>query len=257
MRLWAKILVGALAALVFLCLVSSLLLVQSGAWDRAKDFGGGVMGISKNAKGIEALDEKIPFQEPADGAIAENRLLAFIEVRKAVKPSADLYDAWIKDHEGEEDGDFTEAREAIQLTGDAMRAFRSALESQKMSPREYAWLDRKTKDALSQLGSSSASERERDLLDTLRALSHNPRLTPGEREGLQAKVKEAEGRLGGPSEPASPDAALCAKHRKELEETALGEVAGQMVRGFANTPHGRRRPRGDRPPSPGSTAESP
>lgn len=253
MRLWAKIVVGALAALVLVCLVTSLLLVHSGAWDRTKEFGGGIMGIGQNAKGIEALDKKIPYEEPSDGIIPEDRLLVFLEVRKATKPAADRYDAWMKAHEGNESGDFKEARDVIRLTRDVMQAFRSALEAQKMSPREYAWLDRKVRDALSQSGSGSTSETERDLLDTLRKASENPRITPDEREELTAKVKEAEDRLGGGKQPLTPDAVLCAKYRKELAEASLGAFSGMTVQGFAQTPHGRHRRHREAVPSSGKS----
>lgn len=257
MRSWGKIFVGILAALVLFCIIGGFLLMQSGALDRMKEFGGGVMDISQNAKGLETLDKKFPFQEPPDGALSEDRLLAYIGVRKALKPVADTYDEWMKAHEGNEGGDFKEAREVIRLTGDVMESFRKALEAQKMCPREYSWLDRKVKDALSQSGSGSASEMERDLLQTLRKTSENPRLTPEERQEIRAKVEEAESRLGGKVTPPTPDAALCARHRIELEETALGELSGQMVRGFANSPRGHHRRRGEKAPLPGDSPESP
>jgi hypothetical protein len=255
MRLWAKVVVGVLAVMVLFCLIAGMALVQSGVWNKAKDFGGGVFGIAQSAKGIEALDKTFAFQEPPDGAIAEDRLLAFIEIRKATKPAADTYEEWMKAHQGNEAGDFEEAREVIRLTGDVMRAFKKALEAQKMAPREYAWLDRKVRDTLAKSGVGHASDTEQELIETIREVMENPRLTPGEREKLRAKVQEATESRGAEKGPMTPDGELCSKYRVELEATALGEFSGMMVQGFAQSGHAHHRRSPPKPPGP--TPQSP
>ena len=241
MRLWAKILVGAFAVVVLFCLISGLLLVQSGAWNHIQDFGKGIMGISQNAKGIEVLNQKFPFQEPADGNLPEERLIAYIEVRKALKPTVEPYDKWMRAHQGHQEGDFRDAKEAIQMTAGVIDGLRQALEAQKMSPREFSWMDIQVEDALGQIRSGATTQAERNLLETMRSLSENPRLTTAERENLKAQIKEAEVKPEEEDKPETPNVTLCARYRKDLESVDLGEFGGMMVRSFAQSGHGRHR----------------
>jgi hypothetical protein len=104
---------------------------------------GKVESIAAEQKQITDLQEqanKNTFTEPADGVIAEPRLLKFIEVRKRVYDIYVKHEATLKALSDKKQGDFGDARKAFNLMNEIRLAQAKAQVAEGMSDAEYAFL---------------------------------------------------------------------------------------------------------------------
>jgi len=100
-----------------------------------------VMELVKSEEAIKALNAELPFAPPEDGLASEERLLAFLEIRRQLVPA---YEAWLtveKRLERSGEGDFDMAGEVLGQVTDVFDAQIDALREQGMSPVEFRWYE--------------------------------------------------------------------------------------------------------------------
>ena len=92
---------------------------------------------------IEDLQKKanaVPFRRPADGVIAEDRLLKFLDVRKRVYSTYERYRPELETLKEKKDADFTDLKNALGLLGDVRLALAQAQADVGMGEEEYQFL---------------------------------------------------------------------------------------------------------------------
>ncbi len=238
MKGWMKIVLGIAATLACLLVLGIALLVRSGKWEQIQGFSGGMVKISKSAKAMERLDRERPFRPPADGLLAEPRLLAYVEICEALKPSEGPYVAWMREHMGKK-GDFKDAAEAVGFMARMLEIAAVELKARDMSAREFAWIHeavrRAQKEALGKAGSPLAQE----LLQELRKAAQAKGLDEATRQELERKVDGFDVRLREDQQPLSPNGKLCRVHAERLRAADLGELGELIQGGVANSSRGR------------------
>lgn len=233
MRTGTKIAGTVLGILLVLCLLSVVAFFLGGTGQK-------ILGLTKKvgqfvgtAKEFEALEKAHPFTPPPDGTLAEDRLLAYLEVCEAVGPEARRYAEWIRSHEGrgnQEEG-LGVAVEAMDLVKELMSEFLHQLRSHAMGLKEYRYIQRATEEALRELGEGPATALDRDLLGALEGASRLEGLRDRDRLALQKRVQEFRDRMGLSGEPLSPNAALAARHRDRIRAAELPAEARILLTG--------------------------
>ena len=92
---------------------------------------------------IEALKEranKVPFTRPADGAVTEDRLLEFLEVRKRVFSVYEKHRADFEALKNKKDADFSDIKAAFGVLGEARLAVAQAMADVGMGEEEYRFM---------------------------------------------------------------------------------------------------------------------
>jgi hypothetical protein len=227
MKSWMKIVLGIAATLACLLVLGAALLVRSGKWQEIRGFSGGMVKISRSAQAMERLDQEQPFKAPADGLLPEPRLIAYLDVCDALKPSEGPYLAWMREHMGKK-GDFKDAAEAVTFMAGLLDTAAVELKARGMTAREFAWIHesvrRARKEAIDKAGSPLALE----MLQDLRQAARDPGLDPARARDLDEKIRRYEARIQEGREPLSPNAKLCLAHAERLRAADLGEL-GDMI----------------------------
>ncbi len=233
MRTGTKIAVTVLGILLVLCLLSALGFFLGGTGQK-------ILGLTKKvgqfvgtAKEFEALEKAHPFTPPPDGTLAEDRLLAYLEVCEAVGPEARRYAEWIRSHQesGKQEEGLGVAVEAMDLVKGLMGDFLRQLRAHAMGPKEYRYIQQATEEALRELGEGPATALDRDLLSALEGASRLEGLRDPDRAALQKKVQEFRDRMGLSGEPLSPNAALAARYRERIRAAELPSEARMLLTG--------------------------
>jgi hypothetical protein len=176
---------------------------------------------------MERLDQEQPFKAPADGLLPEPRLIAYLDVCDALKPSEGPYLAWMREHMGKK-GDFKDAAEAVTFMAGLLDTAAVELKARGMTAREFAWIHesvrRARKEAIDKAGSPLALE----MLQDLRQAARDPGLDPARARDLDEKIRRYEARIQEGREPLSPNAKLCLAHAERLRAADLGEL-GDMI----------------------------
>ena len=229
MKGWMKIVLGIAATLAGLLALGFALLVRSGKWEQIQGFSGGMVKISRSTKALERLDQERPFQPPADGLLAEPRLLAYLEVCEALKPSEGPYVAWMREHMGKK-GDFKDAAEAVNFMAGILDTAAVELKARAMSAREFAWIHEAVRQAQKEALGKTGSPLAEDLLLELRKAVQAKGLDEATRQGLERKLGRFEARLREDQQPLSPNGKLCRAHAERLRAADLGEL-GEVIQG--------------------------
>jgi hypothetical protein len=232
MKGWVKVLLGVTATFLLLGVAGAVQLVRSGKWAEIKGFSSGMAGITRSSKAMERLEKEHPFVEPADGRLAEPRLLAYLEVCEALAPAKDPAAAWMREHAGRQ-GDFKDATEAI---GHMARLFGSAsteLEKRGMTAREFAWIARTVKEAHREASEKAGSPKALELLQDLRRAAADPGLSPALRQELKGRIGGYEAWLASGKGPLSDNAKLCLVHAERLTAADLGNLGDILRDGMA------------------------
>jgi hypothetical protein len=81
-----------------------------------------------------------PFERPADGVVAEDRLLKFLEVRKRVFAVYEKHQPYFEALKGKKDADLSDLTAAFSVLGEVQLAQAQARAELGMSEAEYAFL---------------------------------------------------------------------------------------------------------------------
>lgn len=237
MKTWAKLVLGALAALVLVCLLGAGLFFSSGKWDQVKKMTGDTLAMKRNAEGLEALQKEHPFTPPVDGAVPEARLEAWLSVREALKPEADKFNAWAEAHEGEQ-GDLKDAQEVMGLLSTLMGTTVQALRGAGMSQAEYRFIAKAMAEAEAQAaGRSSGGPLAEEALAVIERASLDPAIPEAQRRALAEDLDRLRARRVPSGEPLTPNAELFVRYAGRIRGSELGEFGESMLQSG-------RRPRG-------------
>jgi len=234
MKTGAKIAIGCLAALVVACLVSALALIFAGAWvkQKAGDFIGGAFEVGVESQALERLNREHAFSAPADGAVREGRLLAYLEICSEIRPSFERLESLGGTMEDAEDPSFSDigrmAGDVADLTGEFLRTLRESLEREQMSPGEFQFISR----AMLEAGRAEAEEDPsvvrscRTMIQSLEAELGSPSLSPEERAEREEEIRRWTERLeAAEAGGGNPNAALFRKYRDRIEDLDLESLA--------------------------------
>ncbi len=188
---------------------------------------GPITDMARAEKELAALDAQLPWQEPADGRIAADRLTVFLAVRRDLAPHYQRWEEKRREVEGRPEPEgWQAAKEILAAAGQVLAAQTATLRQHGMSRAEFRWLELEVYDgwphARAAAVSADADRRLRSLTeDDLRfvaglAAEHGP--SPA----LAAVGRRLEQRLAAlPPETAAPatddpDQALLAARGEEI-----------------------------------------
>lgn len=102
---------------------------------------GPIVDIAQSEKRLKALNEEIPFDEPADGAVDADRFAVFLDVRRDLLPR---YLEWQSierelDRGGEED--WESAKEVLSAVQGVITMQIDVLRKHQMPPAEFIWIE--------------------------------------------------------------------------------------------------------------------
>ena len=205
-----KIAIGCLVALLLACVVAAVVAFFAfrAGWNI---FG----GVAKDAIAIQKLDETYRFEEPPDGQVPEERLMAYLAVCELAKPEVEKLQAFGKSHESGKEGSWSDAKDALKLTTALTGAMRRGLEAQKMSPKEFHFVGNAMRSA--RIAAESAGEGQA--------------LSPEERKVKEDMVKNFEGLLSNPDLPLEQKEDIRGQMdqlRQELESTPQLDANAQL-----------------------------
>jgi len=151
---------GCIAALLLACLVAAGVAYVTGWLTHIKN----TAAIPFKAQSLIGLSKQYPFVPPDDACVTEERLLAFLEICRRVKPFADKLDTWEEEHRKHRQGKRTGMKmEAAGLVVDFMNELAAALEDRRMGPSEFCWIDGRMRRAARGEPASTADGADRDL----------------------------------------------------------------------------------------------
>jgi len=236
MKTWAKVAIGCLAVLLILCIVLAVVFFFAGAWLKSKlgGFFGGAYETGKNVAAIQKLEQQYPFQEPADGAISEGRLQAYLAACSKIKGAVEPLREDLQQMNNGGSGNAQDANRAMAAMGTLTQAVREGLEQAKMSPAEFKWLGETAYPALEEApsgttggeiqGQAGLEAMANASLEPLQAQLNDPSLTAEQKQALQEQIDAIKATMAPESGgELSPNAALVQKYRQQLEENDVRE----------------------------------
>jgi hypothetical protein len=134
----AKIAIGCGVVLLLTGVAVVAGVVGLGYWAKGK-----VEEVAGESEKIEALHRQAnanPFTPPADGVIAEDRLLKFLAVRKQVSASYDKHRDRLEAMKGKKEADFGDVRAGFAILNELRLASAQALADHRMSEAEYQFM---------------------------------------------------------------------------------------------------------------------
>ena len=246
-----KIAVGCLVALLLVCVISAVAIYVKRDWISEKFSGlfGGALDTGRSVAAIQKLDKDFPFTEPSNGEVSEERLAGYISICETLQPLVEKMEALDKNKSGSQQGSWKEAKEAIGTMSDFMKALKVGLETHRMSPREFNFIEEAMRQAASEAEELPAdSAQGDDVLARRRTLENMiqeyekqvEKLQPGEsgRAEIEAEISRLKGELEGAGGGlAGPNVKLYIKHRAKLQACDLkgfGAMAMSGVKPEAN-----------------------
>lgn len=235
MKTWAKVGVGCLVVLILSCIIGIVAVVYSGK--KVTDLLGGIGGAKQMAQDIKAmdkLDKDYPFAAPENGEVDEARLQGYIAVATGVKAAMAPYEGWIKTHENKHDkGDWKDVKKALTMSAELVGAMRKGLEEQKMSSKEFHWMEQAMRSASRESGGEGATDAQRQMVgSSVKVLEEQlgaPNATPESRAQIQEQIDKLKATLTEAGGPVSPNRGLYLKYEKELRACDLTEFGNIKV----------------------------
>jgi hypothetical protein len=134
----AKIAIGCGFVLLLTGVAAVVGVVGFGYWAKGK-----VEEVAGDQDKINRLNEQAnanPFTQPADGVIAEDRLVTFLAVRRQVFASYEKHRPALEAMKNKKQADFSDVRAGLTVLNDLRLATAQALVDHKMSEGEYEYL---------------------------------------------------------------------------------------------------------------------
>jgi hypothetical protein len=132
------------------CLGAGCLVTAGAAAAVVFGIGVGAQWLKTKAQGFVSQQEQVeaykkqanavPFTRPADGAITEDRLLKFLEIRRRVSSVYEKHRPQFEAIKDKKDADFSDLRNAFGMLGDVRLALAQAMAEVGMSEEEYLYL---------------------------------------------------------------------------------------------------------------------
>lgn len=181
---------------------------------------------------LQSLNEDFPYQPPADGLVPEDRLEAFLAIRRDLKPRYESWGELVR--RVERDGDsWQAAKEVLEATSEILTAQIATLRSHEMSQKEFQALEFAVYDDwLRHLPGGVDASADGELLDLTRADLRFVREL-ADRHGsspalarIEERLQTRQDALTSPGVPRPPDvpeanARLFWTHREVISELDL------------------------------------
>jgi len=198
-----------------------------------------IMELTRSEEALSQLNAELPFTEPADGLVAEERLAAFFEVRRRLIPHYQSFEIIENRIERSQQEDFETAGEVLDAVTGTFDAQIAILREEGMSPAEFRWLEFAVYDGWldkveqAELGGSSLANTSemRNLTTEDLAFVDGLRQTYGPSPALDAVHERLTARLAQVDAPAAPavedvppaNGELFWRHRETIAELKLDE----------------------------------
>jgi len=220
----AKVAIGCVAAIVVGGVVVGALVFGGLWWAKGK-----VEQVAGNQTRIEELKKKanaVPFTEPADGVIQEDRLVKFLEVRKRVFAVYERHKDEIEAMGKKKQADFSDVTRGLGVLNEVRTAQAQALADLGMSEAEYSFLVQQiyktmyANEVAKSSGGKSVSEATGAAYDAA---------ADGAEQSRQAAEKAA-------SEPSPDESSLTPEQRKMLadQREAARKALDNMKKGMGD-----------------------
>jgi len=235
MNTGAKVAIGCAVAAALAVVVVAAVVIGGAFWVKGK-----VHQLTADNERIESLQKQanqVAFTPPADGRITEDRLLAFLEIRKRVYAVYQPHQQEIEAAAKKGRADLSDVTQAVSLINDLRLAHAEAAAEVGMSQDEYAYMVRQVYKTMwaaevsKQTGGKSVSEASGQAMDQmaeqLDQMQQQEGLTDEQREQmaqgheqLQAQAQEA--RTAAQQLDVPPEnITLFRKHEKEIRQYAM------------------------------------
>lgn len=138
----AKIAIGCLIAM-FLAGVAVVVGIGGLAWwgkNKIQELAGPAAEVVERIAELEKKANQNPFTRPADGVVAEDRLLKFIEVRKRVFGVYEKHWSFFEATSQKKQADFSDITKGVSVLAEVKTAQAQALAEIGMNTEEYAFL---------------------------------------------------------------------------------------------------------------------
>ncbi len=218
---------GAIALVVLAALATIGVVWGPKLYREGRAVGGPILDLARAEKRLDALDESFPFTPPADGAVAPDRLEAFLDVRADLKPRYQAWQALVREIEKRGDESWETAREVIIATRNVIVAQIENLERARMSKSEFRWLETTVYDDWLDAGLSEPADARlltatEDDLGFLGELEQRFGPTRALAE-VRARLESRRDELRGPEVEAGPNDALFAAHNDRIANLRLDD----------------------------------
>jgi hypothetical protein len=102
---------------------------------------GPIVEMSRSEERLAELNVKLPFVEPADGDVAEERFLVFLAIRRELLPRYRQWKDVARQLERNGSEDWEAAKGALDVVQQVMNAQVETLRAHAMSPAEFNWIE--------------------------------------------------------------------------------------------------------------------
>jgi len=155
-------------------------------------------------------------------------------VATGVKTAMAPYEGWIKAHEDTHGkGDWKDVKKALTMSAALVGAMRTGLEGQRMSSKEFRWIEQSMRSASRESGGEAATDAQRQMVDSsvkvLEEQLNAPNATPESRAQIQEQIAKLKATLTEAGGPVSNNRGLYMKYEKELQACDLEEFGAIKV----------------------------
>jgi hypothetical protein len=132
-----------IAGVIAVILVIAVFFLLRKAKNVVEDYADAFGASPEMIEEAKQLNEQYPFEEPENGAITEEQLKQFIEVKKEFAQTVKDHQTELEAMENSElegESGFREFRQTLKVLANIRRGFLKALKKHQMSPKEYRFL---------------------------------------------------------------------------------------------------------------------
>lgn len=120
------------------------LIYGPGMYRQGKALVGPIVDIAQSEERLTALNDEIPFHQPPDGVISEERFSVFLGIRRDLLPRYLEWQAIERELEKGDPEDWGTAMEVLDAIRDVMAMQIETLRNHGMSPAEFIWIEDST-----------------------------------------------------------------------------------------------------------------
>jgi len=117
------------------------LIYGPGMYRQGKALVGPIVEIAQSEERLAALNTEIPFDEPADGTVGDDRLSVFLAIRRDLLPRYLEWQAIERQLEQHNQEDWESAMEVLAAIQGVMTLQIETLRAHGMSPAEFIWIE--------------------------------------------------------------------------------------------------------------------
>jgi len=120
------------------------LIYGPGMYRQGKALVGPIVDIAQSEERLTALNDEIPFAEPAHGAISDERFTVFLDIRRDLLPRYLEWQAIERQLEQGDPEDWETGMEVLKAIQGVMAMQIETLRIHAMSPAEFIWIENST-----------------------------------------------------------------------------------------------------------------